>query len=124
MTGSLQAKGNMYYAVLNFKDESGKRLPKWFKTGFSVKGNKKRAKQILDNLLEHYSGKEVIKDRSQELFSDYVEEWIDRIKPQEGEEKFLERSTWETYEIHVGCHIIPYFKDLNVKHSDLTQEKL
>ncbi|GKH51567.1 hypothetical protein CE91St46_26780 [Eubacteriales bacterium] len=43
---------------------------------------------------------------------------------QEGEEKLLERSTWETYEIHVGCHIIPYFKDLNVKHSDLTQEKL
>ena len=124
MTGSLQAKGNMYYAVLNFKDESGKRLPKWFKTGFSVKGNKKRAKQILDNLLEHYSGKEVIKDRSQELFSDYVEEWIDRIKPQEGEEKFLERSTWETYESHVRCHIIPYFKDLNVKLSDLTKEQI
>ena len=29
MTGTLQTKGSKFYAVLNFKNESGQRVQKW-----------------------------------------------------------------------------------------------
>ena len=29
MTGSLQIKGDNYYAILNFKDQTGKWIQKW-----------------------------------------------------------------------------------------------
>lgn len=45
--GHLAVKGNTYYTVLEFKDENGKRKSKWETTGLPVKGNKKKAEEIL-----------------------------------------------------------------------------
>lgn len=60
MTGSLQKKTlsdgkEYYYMVLNFYDKhTGKRKPKWIPTGLLVKGNKRKAEQILhDTLAQH-----------------------------------------------------------------------
>lgn len=48
MTGSLQIKNDKYYAVLNFKDHSGKRAQKWVSLGLpAVKGNKRLAEAKL-----------------------------------------------------------------------------
>ena len=51
MTGSLQIKNENYYAVLNFRDKSGKRVQKWFNLNMPVKGNKRRAEVALTELL-------------------------------------------------------------------------
>ncbi len=37
ITGSLQTKNGKYYAVLNLKDEQGKRKQKWINTKYDVK---------------------------------------------------------------------------------------
>lgn len=37
MTGSLQEKNGKYYAVLNFKDNEGKRKQKWVSLDMDVK---------------------------------------------------------------------------------------
>ena len=52
MTGSLQIKNDKYYIIVNLK-ENGKRKQKWIATGLDVKGNKRKAEQLLrETLLE------------------------------------------------------------------------
>lgn len=48
ITGSLQKKKGLYYAVLNLYDDYGKRKPKWIPTGYTIKGNKKKAEEKLE----------------------------------------------------------------------------
>ena len=45
MTGSLQIKGNIYYAVLNIPDDTGKPHPKWISLKLKVDEVKKREAQ-------------------------------------------------------------------------------
>ena len=53
-SGSLQIKDGKYYAVLSFKTNEfsangkPKFKTKWFCTGYTVKGNKKKAQQFLE----------------------------------------------------------------------------
>jgi len=49
MTGSLQIKNNKYYA--------GKRRQKWIPTNLEVRGNKRKALEILHQLEETYDDK-------------------------------------------------------------------
>lgn len=37
MTGSLQVKNEKFYAVLNFKNQEGKRVQKWISLNLPVK---------------------------------------------------------------------------------------
>ena len=54
MTGSLQIKRDKYHIVLNTYDKNGKRKQKWISTNLPVKGNKKRAEQLLRETLKQY----------------------------------------------------------------------
>ena len=112
MTGSLQIKNKKYYAVLNFKDLTGKRVVKWVSLHLDEKGNKKRATAMLNQLLIEYADKEVIKTAP--LFTDYISEWLDLEKGR------IELSTWESYESYSRTHIIPYFKRLNLTVDKIT----
>ena len=53
MTGSLQEKNNKYYFVLNIY-EGGKRKQKWISTGLSVRGNKKKAEEMMRKVIHDY----------------------------------------------------------------------
>ena len=57
MTGSLQIKKDKFYMVLNLT-QNGKRRQKWISTGYTVKGNKKKAEQMLRETLREYEVKE------------------------------------------------------------------
>ena len=67
MTGSLQIKNGVFYAVLNIKDSTGKRKQKWISTGLIVKGNKKKAEQFLNELKSQYE------EMAQEKETNYIE---------------------------------------------------
>ena len=43
MTGSLQIKNDVFYAVLNFKNKEGQRTQKWIPLHLPVRGNKRKA---------------------------------------------------------------------------------
>ena len=60
MTGSLQIKSDKYYAVLNFKDENGKRVQKWVPLNLPVRGNKRKAEVMLTELINEYQGMECV----------------------------------------------------------------
>ena len=47
VAGHISEKKGYYYAVLNYKDYTGKRKSKWVSTGLPVKGNKRPAFHVI-----------------------------------------------------------------------------
>lgn len=118
ITGSLQIKKNVYYAVLNITDENGNRKQKWITTKLSVDGhNKRAAKKFLDDIIDEYQSlsPEIIATKKVSVV-EYATEWI----------KYAEHTydpiTFQGYKIGVDKHIVPYFKQHKVDIQDLTPE--
>ena len=113
MTGSLQIKNDKYYAVLNFKDDEGKRKQKWISLDMEVKNNKRKAEQALKKLIAEYEAKKIDTINSQS-FSDFMGEWLKIIKAS------VKLNTYNGYKFHYDKHIKPYFDKLGVAVVDLT----
>ena len=54
VTVSLQEKNGIYHAVINYKDDEGKRKQKWISTKLKVRGNKKQAQIKAEELRLNY----------------------------------------------------------------------
>ena len=113
MTGSLQVKNEKYYAVLNFKDNEGKRKQKWISLDLEVKNNKRKAEQALKKLVAEYDTKKIDVINKQS-FSDFMGEWLKIIKAS------IKLNTYNGYKFHYDKHIKPYFDKLGVAVVDLT----
>jgi len=113
MTGSLQEKCGMYYAVVNFKDENGQRKQKWVNTEIETSGNNKRfAEQELRNILKIFEDEDVCYSKNIN-FGVYMGEWLDTMRTQ------VEQSTWQGYEQVINNHIKPYFQKKNISLQEL-----
>ncbi len=116
MTGSLQKKGKYYYAVLNFYDSSGKRVPKWISTKCEVsKNTKRKAQEVLNQLLVEYTGHEVLGVSKSMKVSEFAWFWLESIRPS------IEASTYDSYFSNVQ-HIEQFFGQEEYK--DLFVEQL
>lgn len=80
MTGSFQVKKDTYYAVLNFRDQTGKRIQKWINLNMYVKDNKRRAEMALNELLFEYQGYEAIEPMNL-LLSQHIARWLEANRP-------------------------------------------
>ena len=112
MTGSIQPKKDYLYIVLQYKDKTGKTKRKWVSTGLPVRANKKKAESMINETIEKYKSLEY--DEDNELIVDYVQEWL------EDKKSSIRQSTWETYEMYIRTHIIPYFAPLHKNLKELT----
>ncbi len=118
MTGSLQIKGNIYYAVVNYTDEDGNRKLKWISTRLKVDGsNKRKADKFLRDVISQHEDSKVIFSK-EVLFSDWMLSWLDRMKSN------VELTTWEGYESYVRVHIVPYFSVRRIMLTDLEPKHL
>ena len=54
VAGHLQEKNGMFYVVLNYRDENGKRKTPWISTNLPVKGNKKRAENFMMDVRRNF----------------------------------------------------------------------
>ena len=121
ITGSLQKKKGLYYAVLNLYDEYGKRKPKWIPTGYTIKGNKKKAKEKLEQFKIEYKKKSKIQLRDPNiydkykniLFCDYMIDWLEKQKGK------VEQTTYIGYEQVIKGRLYKYFKAKKIKLVDL-----
>ena len=111
MTGSLQKKNNVWYAVINTYDGDGKRKLKWISTG---KKKKPDAQKVLTEILSKMDKKTYI-DPVKILFSDFMLDWLDNII-----KSHIEQTTWEGYTTNIRVHIEPYFKAKRLKLSEIT----
>lgn len=100
MTGSLQIKSDKYYAVLNFRDQEGKRVQKWIPLNLTVKGNKRRAEALLNQLLVEYQGIEQIEPMNT-LLSRHIANWIESNRPN------IAVTTYDQYVNMLRIHIAP-----------------
>ena len=116
MTGSLQIKNNKYYIVLN-DYVNGKRKQKWVKTELPIKGNKRKAEQLLRETLQQQEQQSGIV-RSDVTFADYVRVWLSQVK------RRVDEVTYQGYEILANGHILPYFDASGVKLQDVTRHHL
>ena len=104
MTGSLQIKKDKFYMVLNLT-QNGKRRQKWISTGYTVKGNKKKAEQMLRETLREYEIKEQFKC-SDMFFPDAVRLWLKECAGR------VDEITLQGYYNLSNAHILPYFEEL------------
>lgn len=116
MTGSLQIKNDKYYIVINCT-ENGKRKQKWITTGLAVKGNKRKAEQMLREKLAEYE-KFTPAVSSDILFSDYVRYWLTMAK------RRVDEVTFQGYELIARTQILPYFDEKGIKLQKVTTKVL
>ena len=117
MTGSLQIKNNIYYAVLNYKDEFGKRKQKWISTELEVANNKRKAESRLREILVEVEQQKTVYS-ADILFLDWVDKWMEQKKNE------IRLNTYEAYkEIHIK-HIIPFYKPLKLTLNTITPQHI
>lgn len=109
VTGSIYERKGIYYAIVSYYVD-GRRKQKSVSTGLSVKGNKRRALEFLENLKRTYETKESMEnmDGSRLLMTDYMDEWLKIVKP------LVERATYKSYDNMVSARIRPHFEKLNL----------
>ncbi|MDR2531387.1 MAG: site-specific integrase [Oscillospiraceae bacterium] len=119
VSGHLQERNGIFYMMLNWIDEAGNRGRKAISTRLTVKGNKGRAAEMLylarkeqEALLLNLPG---IDDM---LFSDFMEEWLEAIRPE------VKPTTFGGYQLNVQKAIVPYFKQKRTLLRELTAEDI
>lgn len=100
--------------VLNIY-ENGTRKRKWIATGLDVKGNKRKAEQMLRETLQTY---EPIKPSAEMLFSDYIRNWMPLIA------RKVDAVTYQGYEVLLKAHILPYFDSTRLRLCDINANTL
>ncbi len=130
ITGSVQINKGYYFIVFNMYNEYGKRKPEWHSTGLKVdnserKNNqiRKQAEKMLNEELVRVNAENSFSNKlntiaknskySNMLFSDYMLEWLENIKPK------VVQSTYIGYEQVVKGRLCPYFKSKKIKLIDL-----
>ena len=125
VAGHLQEKNGMFYVVLNYQDENGKRKTPWISTNLPVKGNKKRAENFMMDVRRNFVPPNVQRIEEREamqkgdiLFTDFLLKWLRVAK------STVKLTTYASYEIMATRIIIPYFETLNIKLKELTTEDI
>ena len=107
IAGHLQEKKGLYYMVLSYKDKSGKRISKWLPTGLPVKGNKKRAEDMLMAARAKFVAGEAAIDRDMP-FSSYLVQWMEIAR------STLKPNTAAGYAGMIQNPIAPYFQQRGI----------
>lgn len=100
VSGHLQAKNGIWYAVLELRRSDGSRYSKWVSTKLKIQGNKKRAEEMLWELRKKYALPE--KNSAVTPFTQYMESWLWAHKPK------IVVSTFDSYREIVG-RIVKHF---------------
>ena len=114
VAGHLQEKNGNYHMVVNYYDAAGKRKTKWFPTGLSIKGNKKKAEKMLMELRKEFVQDEKPLEQGI-LFSDFMLQWLEIVKPT------IAVTTYSSYPNMAKGVIVPYFKAKGIPLSELKQ---
>ena len=125
VAGHLQEKNGIFYVVLNYRDENGKRKTPWISTNLPVKGNKKRAENFMMDVRRNFVPPNVQRIEEREamqkgdiLFTDFLLKWLRVAK------STVKLTTYASYEMMATRIIIPYFETLNIKLKELSTEDI
>lgn len=129
VAGHLEEKRGIYQMALSWIDKNGERNRKSISTRLPVKGNKKRAETMLQKTRQEYEEMLMQDEQEQEealvqpenqkedpkiLFADFMEQWLDVIRPD------IKLTTYGGYCMNVRSAIAPYFREKGIYLQDLT----
>lgn len=110
--GSLQVNNGTYYVSFRVADKNGEVKQRMRSTGIkAVKGNKRKAEQRMQEILEQLDGIASITDNA--LLCDYIADWIERDKSR------VQITTYDGYKHMLNKYIYPYFKNTRLKVQDV-----
>jgi integrase len=112
VAGHLQEKKGYFYMVLTYKDHEGKRKSKWISTKLPVKGNKKRAQEMLREVRKTFEP-DIPVSMEDMLFDEFLGHWLEIAK------NTIQLTTYASYASMCKSPIVPYFKDKKIKLVDL-----
>jgi len=112
VAGHLQEKNGKYYIVLCYKDEQGKKQAKWQSTGLDVKGNKKRAEDMLLKARKDFNP--MVKKEDKVTFAGFMKNWLEMIKPN------VELTTFAGYSNCINGVVCPYFNEKGILLKDIS----
>jgi integrase len=119
VTGHLREKNGYFHIVLNYKDESGKRLSKSIGTGLQIKGNKKRAEALLLDARQELEKTMIEPEKNDDvLFTDFLQSWLEMMRSR------VEAITYAGYSKLIRSRIIPYFKPRNLGLRDVSAKDI
>lgn len=116
MTGSLQTKNEKFYIVLNDM-VNGKRKQRWIATGLTVKGNKRKAEQLLREKLAEEMQKAPLPVSNMRL-SDCIRHWLTRVQ------RRVDEVTYLGYLHTAEKQVLPYFDASGLTLRDCTVKAL
>lgn len=113
MTASINIKGNKYYVILRWSDDSGTWHTQWIGTDLTVDGNNKRkAEQKRVEVLREWQTKEELTGVNI-LFSDFMMDWLEMIRCS------VSKNTYYGYKNTVERVICPWFHERKIKLREL-----
>ncbi len=117
VAGHLKEQNDHFYIILSYRDEAtGKRRTKTIATGMKVRGNKKKAEQLLIDTRNTFIPEVIIsvpavpepEDPSDIDFADFMLDWLKMIRSS------VEITTYASYSVAVERSVVPYFRTKNV----------
>ena len=112
VAGHLKERNGRYYVVVSYTDTTGKRISREFSTGLPVKGNKKKADDILQRIRREESEKLYTQRRMQSggetvdtttRFTQFLSDWLEMMRAS------VESTTFSSYSMTIRNKVIPYF---------------
>lgn len=114
LAGHLAIKNNYWYAILMIKDENGRSKQKWIALHMKKDDNKRKAEEMLLKLRQTYQTEiSLSENNSIILFSDYMKDWLERMRYQ------VSPSTFGGYQAYVLSSICPYFDEREITLQEL-----
>jgi len=115
VAGHLYEKHGIYQMMLSWKDENGVRRRKSQSTGLPVRGNKKRAENILASARKELGQSLEEQPRHVDiLFADFMEDWLESVR------NSVKLTTFGGYQNNVKTSIAPYFRKRKTLLRNLT----
>lgn len=104
IAGHLREKKGNYYIVLSYTGSDGQRKVKWKTTGLPVKGNKKRAEEMLLEARRTFIPDDEAPANKEMLFTEYLEYWLGIARTS------IATVTYSSYSMMLRASIKPYFE--------------
>lgn len=120
VSGHLEEKRGIYQMVLSWTDQNGERQRQGKSTRLKVKGNKKRAEDMLRDARKAKE-KELAEapEMGDPLFADFMEyEWLDVIRQE------VKLTTFGGYQMNVQKAIAPWFRSRKIYLRNLTADDI
>lgn len=117
VTGNIQTKNGKLYALLNYKDENGKRKVKWISTGLIEKDNKRKAQRMLTEIILKFQEELEAENEKGLDKQDFIEFLYDYLKIAKHN---LSPTTHVHYKKMVDGRIKTFFEPLKLKIDEVT----